>query len=360
MNKRDMYLDALKGVSILMIILVHSDTSAFNGIIRNLLNSGARGVQMFFIISTVLLLKSFDISKGAELFSTKKWILKKIIRFIPLYYLTIIVYLIIPVDNMAEVSALNIVSHFLFLHGLNPYWINSFIAQCWYLGTLAILVVLTPLISKLIKNIEAAILFWGVSWIFSIVCQKISFKCNGYSDYWLYSYYDVFSFISELPVISIGIIIYLLVYKYNIIAVLKDGTKRCNHKALGYGILLVETVVYYVLTTFSEKTDSVNTLLVLYSILFGLLLVSQEVNGTKIICNRLFATMGKYSYGIFLSHVLVIREIKQLIGGVSPRLTYMIVVVGTAAICLILSWFFTNYFEKPMVKVLDRGLLEKL
>ena len=57
------------------------------------------------------------------------WIVEKVIRLIPLYYLVLAVYLNIDgvggkywLGSHDRVSVLNIVFHFLFLHGFNPFY----------------------------------------------------------------------------------------------------------------------------------------------------------------------------------------------------------------------------------------------
>ena len=54
------YIDALKGLAIIGVTMVHTGGSGLPGVLGNIGSSGARGVQMFFIISAMLTFTSLS------------------------------------------------------------------------------------------------------------------------------------------------------------------------------------------------------------------------------------------------------------------------------------------------------------
>lgn len=99
MNRENLsYVDSLKGWAMLGVILTHSKAVYFPGILGKMGIAGARGVQMFFLISAYLTAMSLDRTFEKETQwnwrISFKWILKRLIRIVPLYYLMLAVYLI--------------------------------------------------------------------------------------------------------------------------------------------------------------------------------------------------------------------------------------------------------------------------
>lgn len=87
------YIDSLRGIAILMVVLVHTTLNV--RVTNQSLNAiglyGQMGVQLFFIASALTLCLSLE-----RTIYTENWLgffyLKRFFRIAPLYYLGIIVY----------------------------------------------------------------------------------------------------------------------------------------------------------------------------------------------------------------------------------------------------------------------------
>ena len=128
----------------LLVILVHSKL-----IYGNLpqcfiiLNLGQIGVQMFFFISGVLMVGSYNRVKDI-----KKFYVKKIKNIYPLWFLAIVGYSLIyyVVDRIGIrepigtiYSYMGMIVNALLLNGLIPAFNNNIVPGGWFIGTLFIL-----------------------------------------------------------------------------------------------------------------------------------------------------------------------------------------------------------------------------
>lgn len=90
-------IDGLKGIAMLCIIMTHCTVRGIeNSLFGTIVQTGARGVQLFFLISAFLAFASFGRKYGNMIFSVKDavvWLIGKVIRLIPIYYLVLVVYL---------------------------------------------------------------------------------------------------------------------------------------------------------------------------------------------------------------------------------------------------------------------------
>lgn len=87
-------IDALKGIGILGIILVHYDLHSSNDLIAGIVFNGARGVQLMFVINAFLIFNSLskiDLNRKNIIM----WWKHKFLRLIPLYYFFTIFYLLL-------------------------------------------------------------------------------------------------------------------------------------------------------------------------------------------------------------------------------------------------------------------------
>ena len=162
-ENRNNWIDSMKGIAILGVFMTHFGSSIVfikdNSFLSALFFFGARGVQIFFILSIYLAFYSY--AKGNSGRSSARsdigWIFKKIIRLAPLFWLSIAMsVLLFP---SAQVSLGNILSTTLFFNAISPYWINSILSVNWYIAILVPMYYLIPLAYKKINNLQKAIAF---------------------------------------------------------------------------------------------------------------------------------------------------------------------------------------------------------
>ena len=126
-KSRDNYIDVLKGIAIIFVVLIHFEQKweAPFLLLNKIAKIGARAPQLFFIISAFLTWKSIN-RYGIGL----RFFINRAKRLIPIYYLSLICAMLIPTITIKDYSIGNIIAHFLLLHGFHPLWINAFFAEC--------------------------------------------------------------------------------------------------------------------------------------------------------------------------------------------------------------------------------------
>ena len=144
------YIDSLRGIAILMVILVHTSQS-FDKIspsFFSICKYGQMGVQLFFFLSAYTLCLSVD-RHGAE----KKWFLsfylKRYFRIAPLYYVGILLYFSISIilRNSTRMLSIfgsgliggpynlpNILSNVFFVHNFYHGALNNIVPGGWSIG----------------------------------------------------------------------------------------------------------------------------------------------------------------------------------------------------------------------------------
>src|SRR5688500_15882045 len=97
MLKKLDYIDALRGLAILAVVMVHaSQYGSFDvhPILARIISEGGRGVQLFFLVSAFTLFLSYKNRSPLESHPTRNFFIRRFFRIAPMYYLGIVYYLI--------------------------------------------------------------------------------------------------------------------------------------------------------------------------------------------------------------------------------------------------------------------------
>ena len=363
MKKRITWIDSLKGIAILAVVMIHSGAGSLPSFLGKIGNIGKNGVQLFFLISTFLAFQSYNKyikkEKNIDYRTILKWFKQKIIKLIPLYYLALILSFLITggssfwLGREGHITVLNLLSHIFFIHGFFPHYVDSIITVEWYLSILIFIYLIIPFLHKYINNLSKAISSFI---IITVACEIIkmilsrvllfNYDVNIYNSF----VYD-FLFINHLPVILLGIILYYTFDRFKF-----DRVE--NKKILSYSLLFISGLLVLAeafslngLLFFSDKTR--------FGIFFFVIIISQKIYNTKIIDNIIFNYIGRYTYSIYLFHKLIIYLYDKYFSininnhvTVSWLIKYIIVV----SISLLLSIILDKFFDKPISKYINKKM----
>jgi peptidoglycan/LPS O-acetylase OafA/YrhL len=293
---------------------------------------------------------------GNQIRSNVKWIIKKFIRLIPLYYLSLFVCGTLQGGNKTWLGSEeyikigNVISHITFTHGFFPHYVDSIIGVEWYLGVLAVFYVIMPLLYKWINSLEKVIIWFGIG---GIVCHAATIMVDSFfipsteDSYIYYCYFGTFWFVAQFPVIILGIMMYFI-FKYNVLENI-EYRKFFSYVMLGFSICMLGGMAIgnNNIVGLSDYT--------LFGICFLLLAISQKLNSCILINNKLFEFLGKHSYPIYLFHYFLISVYEKIVPDLTGNnvinwlVKYLMIIIVSAIIAIPLE----NLFDSPIVKKLN-------
>lgn len=301
--KRLTWIDSLKGIAVCAIVWVHTGGGSLGNILDPLGRAGAYWVEMFFILTVYLACRSLKAKLSSR---SSVWFLQRLWKLTPLYYLMLLLYIaVVPQGaniwlgtSVSRPDKMNIIMHALYLHSFFPYYANSIMWVEWYLGVMVIYIAVLPSLFKCIRHSKEAVkwvaAFVGISFMLTFLLSlfnplKDEYIWNG----WVYTY----SFILHMPALAAGILLYYL----------EDLQMKRENRCIICGISIVSYIILSYLAAYGETirfikiaTTSGFTLVFLFFIL--------SVRGTDntVFNSRIWGTIGKHSYGIYLLHFLLV------------------------------------------------------
>jgi peptidoglycan/LPS O-acetylase OafA/YrhL len=308
MKKLD-YVDALRGLAILGVIMVHTAQYGHSNvpkIIANIISQGARGVQLFYLASAFTLFLSFKNRLTKEKAPIRNFFLRRFFRIAPMYYIGICYYLLQDglgprywLGDQTHITVLNIISNFTFLHGFNPYWINSLVPGGWSIGVEMTFYAVLPLLFSRVKNLNQAFKFFIFSVIIRVLLQLFFMKFQLISDDSLWSNYLFLYFPSQLPVFCLGILLYFIIIE-------NESIRNISGKSILVfsGLLL--------LAQFGTGIQLFFPIHVLFGIGFLILGLGLSTFQFTLIVNPIVSYIGKISFSMYLVHFAVLYWLTRL------------------------------------------------
>lgn len=350
MNKKIESITFYKGIAIIMVIFVHY-AQIFK--LNNFLNEFSRFFQMGCQIFLVLSCFTLSLSNENKKINYQKFIKHRISKIITGYYITIFVYLIIRIlffivygkytTLINAINPLGILLNLMFLHGLYPYGMvnNQIVYGGWFVGTIFILYLIFPLLSKLnnkinknLKNIFPLII-QIITLIILIIINSINSKATCSNNSFIY-----FSFINQLPSFCVGFIMYNI-YKEN----------KALKFALAKGLLFLSISI---LLFYSNFKLSFVILPFLFSISFMYIFFYsyQYLNNKKSHLTNIIENFGKYSWEIYLTHSIYIYFIINIIIKIINKVNINISNITIYIILMPISYYIMYIFGKKFNKII--------
>src|SRR5919199_3407686 len=170
-------LDALRGIAILGVVMSHIAASWTNYVNAplmvpllsvdavELLFFGTYGVNLFFLLSGYLLTWTEEKRARLGIYSVRSYVLRRMLRLMPAYYVAILVVFVLwP----AQGSAIDVLMHALFLHGLNPHTAASLDPAWWSLTPEVVFYCLLPFIVLKLPRASQRLALFGLFVLISL------------------------------------------------------------------------------------------------------------------------------------------------------------------------------------------------
>lgn len=361
------YIDALRGIAILMVVLNHSQSYILNLPIalKGLANYGQMGVQLFFIVSAFTLCLSFDRTKGDKS-GLQKFYIRRFFRIAPLYYFGIILYflyycIIAPLaagatpEVASKYTPTNIFANLLLMNDWVPGPANNKIVPGgWSIGTETTFYLLFPLLffaykyySKKSKAFfTIPLLSIGVCFLLiQLVLSQSTFVLKNNS--FLY-----FNIISQLPVFLLSMSLY---FKMN----LDNNLHLKTPLIYALGFLLFTGIAFSIINYFEH-------LVFFLPITAGLSFVFLFLLFKKVsfLTHPFLCRIGQLSYSIYLFHFIFAWQGSRILneqfkGIFSPAILLILTFVATLVLSVLLAMLSEKYIEKQGIALGNR-LIERI
>lgn len=353
------YIDALRGIAVLGVLMVHCSKFGSNNypfLLGNIFDNGAMGVQLFYVVSAFTLFLSVSYRSQNEKSPNRNFFIRRFFRIAPLYYLAVVYYLLQDgtgprfwLGDMDHISNANIISNFFFFHGVNPYWINSIVPGGWSISVEMFFYCLIPLLATRLKNINSAILFFGITLAFKCLLDLMLTTFPLSNDLVLWNSFLYFYLPSQLPVFACGFILFFILTH--------EKHPEINYKYLSFTgcLLLLQLLVGFNSSHFA------------FAMGYVLLAIGLSKFQTPILVNRFTIYLGKISFSIYLIHFAVLHWMEKfgLIDIISSEsikkslLNYTLRGLCLLVLSIIGATICYHLIEKPFQKV-GKHLINRL
>ena len=351
-TKKYAYINSLRGIAILLVVIRHvfmwiPPTSA---ILEAIGSIAGRGVQLFYLVSSITLCFSIANRKKKENYPFRNFFLRRIFRIAPLFYLAIIFYYCIA---PWKIEAWKVITSFLFIHGFHPESINGVVPGSWSIAVQMTFYLCLPLLYRFFSNPKKALIGVFVATLLSLLISKGLYtiflpKLTGELEIVYYEYF-FYWFPAQLPIFLMGILVFRIM-----------ESPEHNQKRWAWPTMFIAC---YLMVAFA-KCYYIRLLPhhLLLGVAFTFLFYSLSLNPIPLLVNQVLGWIGKLSYSIYLLHFAILSFYVYhfpnglLLQNLPSILVSLLAVLSTAILFSIITY---NLIEKPGIR-LGKFLIEKL
>lgn len=331
-TKRFAYIDALRGYAVLGVLLTHSAQGA--GLDGGLPSVGARGVQLFFVVSAITLMLSWHKrNDGAGPF-----FLRRAFRILPMFWLSI------PIYFNANYDLHQVVGAALLLQGIRPEWIfGPIVPGGWSVCAEAAFYCLFPFIVANITSLSRALWLFAASLLISRLWRTIGlgflpaiFPDATPGQLWEFVY---FTFPAQLPAFASGIAGYFLLSTFSKLS-------RVNLEIL---ILAAYAGIAWFAIYKQENIAA-------FAALFSVIAACMANGAGSYLVNKIIGHVGRCSFSVYLLQWKAIGLLAPLMELLPLDLRPASMFVGTLVVSTALATITYFAVERPMIRLGNRLL----
>lgn len=343
-TKKIQYIDTLRGVAILMVMLVHTSQSVDNlpQLSSSLADLGKLGVQLFFILSAYTLCLSASRRKE-ENNQLLFFYIRRFFRIAPLYYLGIGLYCIYNAAIDADTTYFNlknILANVFFVHGFYMPANNNVVPGGWSIGTEMAFYAIFPFIfyfyKQQLRNRMGILLFPLLGLMTSLLITQLLLYASNYSlNENAFLYFNLFN---QMPVFLLGISYYCFTQKY----------KNVTLPVVSFSVPVSCYVLVIGICAFLFK-DNISINPFVAGLIFIALL--QAVKKFELLNVQFIKRIGQLSYAMYLFHFVFAWHFsgelaKTLTPFLNPHLILLVCYLTTILATLVVAIISEKTVEK--------------
>lgn len=347
-------LDSLRGIAILMVIAGHTAglTAPQSEWLVQFSRLGARGVQLFYVVSAFSLFLSFRARSQSGGFSYAGYFIRRLARIAPMFWLSIALYLAVygMKGNYWAPDGLTPISVFLtaiFMHGWHPTSINSVVPGGWSVAVESTFYILLPICFIWVRSMNGALIATAMCLIARHALGVWYMSTFGGAfpasqTYLPYSFAWIFWTPAQLPVFMLGIVLFFL--RDRLASIHRDVT-MCFFA----GAIVLITISQY------STVEAMLPDQFVAAIGFMLLCIAAIDGKFRILDNIALQTIGRLSFSIYLLHGMILHlSQKPALKGLAlmqldrvPDLAYPVSFVAIAVMSSAVAAVTYRFIEQP-------------
>ncbi|MBW4613072.1 MAG: acyltransferase [Desmonostoc vinosum HA7617-LM4] len=373
--KKLLFIDALRGIAVLGVLICHTSGNMelwrvlgdhhLTPWVFRIAGNGARGVQLFFIVSAFTLCLSYE-RRRKEKNVLLNFFIRRFFRIAPLFYCGFLLYTVNPIlfENKEIPSLLYIISTLTFTHSWHPYWISgtsTLVPGGWSIAVEMSFYLLFPFLFSQIRSLKQAIYATIGS---LLVSRVIYFILNSHPLIDNQKQWQRFLFFwlpNQLPIFFIGFIFYFIFRKLRLSTVNFDEKQSVELRRgkfiiellLAVSIILLAVIPFlHLLPVLKRLIPTLIPIHFAYGLDFLLLAICLSIYPSRLLVNRFFCFLGTISFSAYITHFYVLRLVNRALQGlhlnnILPEL-YLIILTGlTLAGTIIVSYLSYRLIEVP-------------
>ena len=357
------FIDALRGLAILAVIMVHAGQSvpAVNSAFNVIAGAGARGVQLFYVASALTLCLSWRARAGHEQSPLRNFYLRRLFRIVPMFYVAMAGYLLLYGMEPRYWAPNGLRWYYipltaLFVNGFHPETLTSVVPGGWSIAVEMTFYLVLPLLLRFTRTLRSLLIAAALSLVAGRLAGSLAYAVYGPhyppSQLYLVDALAVLNFFSQLPVFMFGLLAFWLVQHRG------DAMRGVRIASAIFIAWLIGMRVFADL-----PLSRVLTMPVAMGALFAIGAVLLERRPTALLVNRLTTSVGKVSYSMYLIHFAIIDALAALnagqlfarFGNAGAVAHYTVVVAVTFAVARISE----AVIERPAIRA-GRRMIDRL
>jgi len=315
------FIDALRGLAIIAVLVSHAQRNVelyqamghpatMSPWLSRYAEQGARGVQLFFVVSALTLF----LSAGKRLGESGEWLnfyIRRVFRIAPMFYVAFAVYCLAPglLKGHAFPPWGTVLSTLTFTNGWSPAWLlgaNDVVPGGWSIGVEMSFYIVFPLVFLFIRDLPRAMIALLAFLAFDVVVGPMLVANPPIADADLWERFMFVWLPNQLPVFLYGICAYFILFGESgkLTAFFHAGHRGFN----GLLFALAVAVLFVVPQLVSDSRA-----VYLYGGAFALIALCLNRQSYRWLVNPLLCHVGKISFSGYLVHFFMLQVARKLL-----------------------------------------------
>jgi peptidoglycan/LPS O-acetylase OafA/YrhL len=357
-NQHLAYIDALRGYAILGVIAVHASIAVRNleWATRLIAEQGARGVQLFFVVSALTLMLSWRERGDGVL----PFYVRRVFRIGPMFWLMCAFFIAVEVSQVPmkfwpplAISWPNILATATFTHGLFPQTFRSIVPGGWSIADEMTFYVLLPLLILTLRSWRTTLL-----WIFAAACLSMLLAALAHFgelfpslDRETVEQFVFLSFPNQFVAFLAGILVFHLLRAFPC-----PAPRSALRAGLVVSVAVMVAIPFLADALRVELAHTIYVLPMVYALPFALCTWCLAKGGGGLLVNRVTRYIGKVSYSAYFWHFPALGLLDHYglssFGTAVPGWVHFLAIfVGAVVLTVGISSLTYRLVEEPMIQV---------